>query len=116
LKFTCMTAMMVVSALAVSLQSSAQDRPDFSQRARYSIVTFGTLGGPNLPSSSGHTCLGFVWRDGMTSGLPTLGGHNGFAAGDNNQGQIAGWAESAMTTRSHCRSPRSDCQFSLDIS
>jgi probable HAF family extracellular repeat protein len=46
-----------------------------------------------FPSSSGHTCQGFVWRDHAMSALPTLGGNNGVAAGDNNLGQIAGWAE-----------------------
>ncbi|MGA2741530.1 MAG: DUF3466 family protein [Bryobacteraceae bacterium] len=46
-----------------------------------------------FPSSSGHTCQGFAWRDGVMRALPTLGGNNGFAAGDNSLGQIAGWAE-----------------------
>jgi probable HAF family extracellular repeat protein len=40
-----------------------------------------------------HDCLGFVWQDGRISALPTLGGHNGFAAGSNRAGQIVGWAE-----------------------
>jgi len=48
-----------------------------------------------FPSSSGHTCLGFAWQNGAMRALPTLGGNNGFAAGDNNMGQIAGWAETA---------------------
>ncbi len=46
-----------------------------------------------FPSNSGHTCQGFVWQDGIMRALPTLGGDNGVAAGDNNLGQIAGWAE-----------------------
>jgi probable HAF family extracellular repeat protein len=46
-----------------------------------------------FPSSSGHTCQGFVWQDRKMSALPTLGGNNGVAAGDNTMGQIAGWAE-----------------------
>jgi len=49
-----------------------------------------------FPSSSGHTCLGFAWQDGVMRALPTLGGNNGFAAGDNNLGQIAGWAETPI--------------------
>ncbi|MGA2577340.1 MAG: hypothetical protein ABSH24_15080, partial [Bryobacteraceae bacterium] len=49
-----------------------------------------------FPSSSGHTCQGFVWKDKMMRALPTLGGSNGFAAGDNNLGQIAGWAETPV--------------------
>jgi probable HAF family extracellular repeat protein len=46
-----------------------------------------------FPSSSGHTCQGFAWKDNVMRALPTLGGNNGFAAGDNNFGQIVGWAE-----------------------
>ncbi len=49
-----------------------------------------------FPSSTGHTCLGFVWRDGVMSPLPTLGGNNGYAAGANRLGQIVGWAETAV--------------------
>lgn len=49
-----------------------------------------------FPTSSGHTCLGFVWEDRVMRALPTLGGNNGVAAGDNNLGQIAGWAETPV--------------------
>jgi probable HAF family extracellular repeat protein len=49
-----------------------------------------------FPSSSGHTCLGFMWKDHVMTALPTLGGNNGFAAGNNKLGQIAGWAETAV--------------------
>lgn len=45
-----------------------------------------------LPNT-GHRCLGFAWSDGEMKPMPTLGGHNGFAAGINNRGQIVGWAE-----------------------
>jgi probable HAF family extracellular repeat protein len=44
----------------------------------------------------GHTCVGFVWKDGEMNALPTLGGPNGFAAGVNKHGQIAGWAENTI--------------------
>jgi len=43
--------------------------------------------------ADGHVCRGFVWRDGVMSPLPTLGGDNGFATGVNNRDQIVGWAE-----------------------
>ena len=43
--------------------------------------------------ADGHVCRGFVWRDGIMSPLPTLGGDNGFATGVNNRDQIVGWAE-----------------------
>lgn len=42
-----------------------------------------------------HVCRGFVWRDGVMSPLPTLGGDNGFATGVNNGDEIVGWAEDA---------------------
>jgi probable HAF family extracellular repeat protein len=40
-----------------------------------------------------HNCVGFVWQWGTKTALPTLGGYNGYAAGMNNAGQVAGWAE-----------------------
>jgi uncharacterized membrane protein len=43
--------------------------------------------------TSGDTCVGFVWHDGKMLALPTLGGENGFGAGMNQRGLIAGWAE-----------------------
>ena len=43
--------------------------------------------------TSGDTCVGFVWHDGKMLPLPTLGGENGYGAGMNQRGEIAGWAE-----------------------
>jgi probable HAF family extracellular repeat protein len=40
-----------------------------------------------------YTCLPFVWRDGVMTALPTLGGNNGIAAAINNRGQVVGLAE-----------------------
>lgn len=54
----------------------------------WSCTAFTPTGNP-----TGHICLGFVWQWGVMTALPTLGGYNGFAAGANNRGQIAGWAE-----------------------
>ncbi len=51
----------------------------------------------NTPT--GHVCVGFEWRWGVMSALPTLGGTNGFAAGANNSGQIVGWAENKIRDR-----------------
>jgi probable HAF family extracellular repeat protein len=51
----------------------------------------------------GHplTCLPFIWRNGVLSPLPTLGGFNGFASGINNRGQVVGTAEN-MTPEPNC--------------
>src|ERR1700735_2661324 len=176
MKFTYITAMILVGALAVPIRSAGQGQSEPGQQPKYAIVRLGalggttgaansinnrgwvmgaanlpgnttehatlwlygktidlgTLGGPNssvawtgvnnnggliagisdtsivdplgeiwscaegfFPISSGHTCLGFVWQNGVMSALPTLGGNNGFAAGVNDEGQIAGWAETA---------------------
>jgi probable HAF family extracellular repeat protein len=48
---------------------------------------------PTFPVPTGYDCVGFRWQWGVMSALPTLGGNNGFAAGVNNEGEIAGWAE-----------------------
>jgi probable HAF family extracellular repeat protein len=42
-----------------------------------------------------YTCVPFVWRNGVMSALPLLGGNNGSAGGINNRGQAAGVAENA---------------------
>jgi probable HAF family extracellular repeat protein len=174
MKFTYITAMILVGALAVPIRSAGQGQSEPGQQPKYAIVRLGalggttsaanainnrgwvmgaanlpgnttehatlwifgetidlgTLGGPNsavawtgvknnngliagisdtsivdplgeiwscaegfFPSASGHTCQGFAWKDHVMTALPTLGGNNGFAAGDNNLGQIVGWAE-----------------------
>jgi probable HAF family extracellular repeat protein len=50
---------------------------------------------------SGATCRGFLWQDGWMIPLSTLGGHNGAASAINNQGEVAGNAETT-TTDSTC--------------
>jgi uncharacterized membrane protein len=55
--------------------------------------------------SSGDTCLAFVWHAGHMRKLPTLGGNNGYGAGMNERGEIAGWAETKMHD-STCVSPQ----------
>jgi probable HAF family extracellular repeat protein len=37
--------------------------------------------------------LGFRWQNGMMTELPPIGGNNSSATGDNNLGQVVGWAE-----------------------
>jgi probable HAF family extracellular repeat protein len=51
----------------------------------------------NFPTITNHVCLGFVWQDGVMSALPPLpGGVDSYAAGINNHGQVAGWAENGV--------------------
>ena len=45
---------------------------------------------------TGYRCAGFRWQDGVMRELPTLGGTHGFAAGTNNRGVTAGWAENTI--------------------
>jgi probable HAF family extracellular repeat protein len=46
-------------------------------------------------AKSSTACLPFIWKDGVMTKLPTLGGANGAAIGMNNQGEVAGYAETA---------------------
>lgn len=46
-------------------------------------------------TSSGTTCLAFVWQSGVMSPLPPLGGNNSVASQINNSGVAAGMAETA---------------------
>jgi len=49
------------------------------------------------PKRFGYTCLGFVWESGVKRELlPLPGGHNSFATGADNTGQVVGWAENGV--------------------
>jgi probable HAF family extracellular repeat protein len=91
-----------------------------------SKIDLGTLGGPNswinyngindpgdavglaetsVPDPNGEdicgfgthlTCRPFLWRNGLMSALPTLGGNNGQASAINNSKQIVGYAENGI--------------------
>jgi uncharacterized membrane protein len=54
---------------------------------------------------SGDTCVAFVWHDNVMHALPNLGGNNGYGAGMNERGQIAGWAETNLPD-STCIAPQ----------
>ncbi len=54
---------------------------------------------------TGHSCRGFLWRDGAMTGLGTLGGNNSYTTGANNRGQAVGWAENT-THDSTCTPPQ----------
>jgi probable HAF family extracellular repeat protein len=58
-----------------------------------------------LAPPTGNVCLGFVWKNGTMSPLPTLGGDNGFATGVNERGQVVGWAETPVHDPT-CASPQ----------
>lgn len=58
-----------------------------------------------FPSVTYHVCRGFVWKWGKMTKLPTFGGTNGFATGNNNLGQTVGWAENT-THDPTCVSPQ----------
>ena len=48
--------------------------------------------------SDPHICLPFVWRHGVMTPLPTLGGNNGAAVAINNRGQLVGASETGTAT------------------
>ncbi len=73
--------------------------------ARFSCPSF-FLGSP----LTGRSCQGFRWEDDVMTPLDTLGGHNSYAAGTNNRGQIVGWAEKAIQDPT-CVHPRQFLQF-----
>jgi probable HAF family extracellular repeat protein len=58
---------------------------------------------PSPPTE--HVCLGFRYFEGTMTRLPTLGGPNGYAAGDNERGDVVGWAENNVHD-STCVSPQ----------
>ena len=47
--------------------------------------------------------FGFVWRNGVMTALPTLGGNNSSAFGVNNRGQVVGFAETGAKDPSRRR-------------
>jgi probable HAF family extracellular repeat protein len=49
--------------------------------------------------------LGFRWQKGVMTALPALGGNNSTATGDNDKGQVAGWAETG-TRDKRCVPPQ----------
>jgi len=97
------------------------------------MTDLGTLGGPNGYASEANArdelavvaetplsdpfgedfcgfgtpliCLGAVWRNGVMTQLPTLGGNNGQGIGLNNRGQVVGVAENGTKDKS-CLSPQ----------
>ena len=56
-----------------------------------------TFSCPAFGLVSGNSCVAFAWQDGVMTQLPGLGGNNSIGAGDNNSGQIVGWAENRVS-------------------
>jgi len=56
-----------------------------------------TFSCPAFGLVSGNSCVAFAWQDGVMQQLPGLGGNNSIGAGDNNSGQIVGWAENGVS-------------------
>ncbi|HEY2546545.1 MAG TPA: hypothetical protein VGI46_10805, partial [Candidatus Acidoferrum sp.] len=54
-----------------------------------------TFSCPAFGLVSGNSCVAFAWQFGRMTQLPGLGGNNSIGTGDNNLGQIVGWAENA---------------------
>jgi probable HAF family extracellular repeat protein len=52
-----------------------------------------TFSCPVFGFGSGNSCVAFVWKNGQMTQLPGLGGNNSIGGGNNNRGQIVGWAE-----------------------
>lgn len=51
----------------------------------------------NFPTITNNICFGFTWENGVMTALsPLPGGIDSYAAGINNKGQIAGWAENGV--------------------
>ena len=84
----------------VSGISETQTQDPLGESTAWSCHAFLPDGG-----SSGDTCVGFVWHDGVMQALPTLGGNNGFGAGMNERGEIVGWDETNMRD-STCVAPQ----------
>ena len=49
----------------------------------------------NPCTGSQNVQLGYRWQNGVMTALPPIGGNNSSAIGDNNLGQVVGWAETA---------------------
>lgn len=55
-----------------------------------------TFSCPVFGFTSGNSCVAFAWRNGVMMQLPGLGGNNSVGGGDNDLGQIVGWAENSF--------------------
>jgi probable HAF family extracellular repeat protein len=63
-----------------------------------------TFSCPAFGLVSGNSCVAFAWQAGVMTELPGLGGSNSIGAGNNDPGQIVGWAEKNVVDPT-CASP-----------
>lgn len=55
-----------------------------------------TFSCPVFGFGSGNSCVAFAWKNGEITQLPGLGGNNSIGGGNNDRGQIVGWAENSV--------------------
>jgi len=84
--------------------SDAASRP--SERGEVGGESETSITDPTLEDFCGYgtnlICLPFLWRDGVMTPLPTLGGNNGSGYGINDRGEVVGTAENTNTTDPTC--------------
>jgi len=79
------------------------DRGDIPGNSSTSAID--PLGENFCYNNAPYLCGGFLWRNGVLTPLPTLGGYNSSASGENNHGQVVGWAENS-TADPTCIAPQ----------
>ena len=106
-----LAGLMLLAALAVTVQLAAQDQLQNNKHSRYSVKGLGSLGGTfgeanginnrgwvtGISNLSGDQSYhAFLWQRGVMSDLGTLGGLNSFVAfPPNERGEIGGYAETS---------------------
>jgi probable HAF family extracellular repeat protein len=102
----CLASVVLLAALAASIQLAAQNRPEHCKKqTHYSVTNLGSLGGTNCCVTVTNNNRGwvdgtsnlagdqsfhpFLWRDRTMQDLGTLGGPNASAGGMNELGDVA---------------------------
>jgi probable HAF family extracellular repeat protein len=81
---TCITAMTLLAAFAISVPLAAQDQENKKEHRRYSVIDIGTLLGDTVLRA-------FLWQNGVITNLGVFPGDvHSLALGINDKGQIVG--------------------------